>query len=33
MGSAVLGKRIGETVVIQAPRGSWQARIIEIRAA
>jgi len=33
LGSAVLGKRVGETVDIQAPRGSWQARIIEIRAA
>jgi transcription elongation factor GreA len=33
LGSAVLGKRVGETVDIQAPRGSWQATIIEIRAA
>lgn len=33
LGSAVLGKRVGETVDIQAPRGSWRARIIEIRAA
>jgi transcription elongation factor GreA len=33
LGSAVLGKRVGETVDVRAPRGCWQARIIEIRAA
>jgi len=33
LGSAVLGKRVGETVDVQAPRGSWRATIIEIRAA
>ncbi len=33
LGSAVLGKRVGETVDVQAPRGSWRATIVEIRAA
>jgi transcription elongation factor GreA len=33
LGSAVLGKRIGESVDVQAPSGSWRATIIEIRAA
>ena len=33
LGTAVLGKRVGETVDVQAPRGSWRATIIEIRAA
>jgi transcription elongation factor GreA len=32
LGAAVLGKRIGETVEIRAPRGAWQATIVEIRA-
>ena len=33
LGSAVLGKRVGETVDVQAPRGPWRATIVEIRAA
>ncbi len=33
LGVAVLGKRVGETVDVQAPRGSWRATIVEIRAA
>ena len=33
LGSAVLGKRVGEVVDVQAPRGSWRATIIEIRPA
>jgi transcription elongation factor GreA len=32
LGAAVLGKRIGETVDVQAPRGAWRARIVDIRA-
>jgi len=32
LGAAVLGKRAGETVDVPAPRGSWRATIIEIRA-
>src|SRR5918995_2143174 len=32
LGAAVLGKRVGETVEVPAPRGSWQATIVEIRA-
>ena len=31
LGSAVLGKEVGDTVDVQAPSGSWQATIIEIR--
>jgi len=33
LGSAVLGKRIGETVDVHAPRGSWRATIVEIQTA
>jgi transcription elongation factor GreA len=32
LGSAVLGRRVGDTVDVQAPRGSWQARIVEVRS-
>jgi transcription elongation factor GreA len=31
LGTAVLGKRLGERVEVKAPRGSWQATIVEIR--
>jgi transcription elongation factor GreA len=33
LGAAVLGRRVGETVEVNAPRGPWQATIVEIRAA
>ena len=33
LGAAVVGKRVGETVDVAAPRGSWRATIIEIRPA
>jgi transcription elongation factor GreA len=33
LGTALLGKRVGETVEVNAPRGAWQATIVEIRAA
>ncbi len=33
LGAAVLGKRVGETVDVPAPRGPWRATIIEIRAS
>jgi transcription elongation factor GreA len=33
LGSAVLGKRVGDAVDVQAPSGSWRATIVEIRAA
>ena len=32
LGSAVLGKRVGDAVDVQAPSGSWRATIVEIRA-
>jgi transcription elongation factor GreA len=32
LGSALLGRHVGDAVDVQAPRGPWQARIIEIRA-
>ena len=32
LGAAVLGKRIGDRVQVRAPRGAWQATIVEIRA-
>jgi transcription elongation factor GreA len=33
LGAAVLGKRVGETVDVPAPKGAWQATILEIHAA
>jgi transcription elongation factor GreA len=33
LGAALLGRRVGETVDVNAPRGAWQATIVEIRAA
>jgi len=33
LGAVVLGRRVGETVEVNAPRGAWQATIVEIRAA
>ena len=32
-GVALLGKRAGDTVDVPAPRGSWRATIVEVRAA
>jgi len=32
LGSALLGRHVGDAVDVQAPRGPWQATIIEIRA-
>ena len=32
LGAALLGKRVGDTVDVPAPRGAWQATIVEIRA-
>jgi len=31
LGAALLGRRAGESVEVQAPRGSWTATIVEIR--
>jgi transcription elongation factor GreA len=33
LGTALIGARVGETVEVQAPRGAWQATVLEIRAA
>ncbi len=33
LGSAILGKRVGDSVDVAAPRGSWRATVVEIRAA
>ncbi|HEV2592894.1 MAG TPA: transcription elongation factor GreA [Gaiellaceae bacterium] len=30
LGSALLGRKVGETVDVQAPRGSWKATIVKI---
>jgi transcription elongation factor GreA len=32
LGSALLGKRVGETAEVAAPRGSWTATVVEIKA-
>ena len=31
LGAALLGRRAGDTVEVQAPRGNWTATIVEIR--
>jgi transcription elongation factor GreA len=31
LGRALLGRRVGETVSVEAPGGSWEAQIVEIR--
>jgi transcription elongation factor GreA len=31
LGAALMGRRAGETVEVQAPRGAWTATIVEIR--
>jgi transcription elongation factor GreA len=33
LGAALLGKNVGDTVEVAAPKGTWQATIVEIRAA
>jgi transcription elongation factor GreA len=33
LGTAVLGRRVGDRVEVKAPRGSWRATIVEIRPA
>ena len=33
LGAAILGKRVGDSVAVAAPRGSWRATIVEIRGA
>jgi transcription elongation factor GreA len=32
LGKVLLGKRVGDTVTVRAPGGSWKARIVEIHA-
>jgi len=32
LGSALMGKRVGDTVDVKAPRGSWRATIRSVRA-
>lgn len=33
LGAALLGKRVGDTADVQAPRGAWQATIVRIVAS
>ena len=33
LGVALLGRRVGETVDVVAPRSTWQATIVSIRPA
>jgi len=33
LGTALIGRRVGETVEVAAPKGAWAATIVEIRAA
>src|SRR3954454_7711249 len=33
LGAALLGARAGQTVEVKAPRSTWQATVVEIRAA
>ena len=30
LGTALLGKRVGETVDVQAPKSTWQATVVSI---
>lgn len=32
LGAALLGRRVGDTAKVKAPRGAWKATIVEIRA-
>jgi transcription elongation factor GreA len=32
LGKVLLGKRVGDTVTVRAPGGTWKARIVEIHA-
>src|SRR4051812_24294258 len=32
LGGALIGKKVGETVEVQAPKSTWQATIVEIAA-
>ena len=32
LGTAVLGKKVGDTVAVEAPKGAWRATILEISA-
>lgn len=32
LGNVLLGKRVGDTVTVRAPGGTWKARILEIHA-
>jgi len=33
LGTALIGRRVGETVEVAAPKGAWPATIVEIRTA
>ena len=33
LGAALLGKRVGDTVQVEAPAGAWAARVVEIQTA
>ena len=30
VGKAVLGKKVGDTITVEAPRGTWKARVVSI---
>ena len=30
VGRAVLGKKVGDKIVVEAPRGTWRARVLSI---
>ena len=32
LGAALLGKKVGDTVAVAAPKGTWQATVVEISA-
>ena len=33
LGAALVGAKVGESVQVQAPKGSWTARVISVRSA
>jgi len=33
LGAALMGRKVGDTVDVQAPRGSWRATVVSVRTA
>jgi transcription elongation factor GreA len=33
LGSAIVGARVGDSVVVEAPKGSWTAKVVSVRSS